>query len=394
MRNFLSLCLANFLLFFGFYAVMTLLPFYMDEVVHASHATTGIALTALTVATVVVRPIGGYIYDLIQRRPLYLGAYLLFVCSVAGYAWCTVSGLIIAMRVMQGISFGTATVGGYAILADILPPQRLGRGIGYYGLANTLAMCFAPALALALREHFSYAHIFFICSAISLLGLLAALTVGVPHRDLHCRSRRPRLDDLFVLRGLWPIASFLLAAIPYGMTTGYMALYAIELGLAAEAGLFFTAMAVGVGASRVVGGHLADRIAPQRLIYVGISLCVATYAVTGLLPMGSRLLPHAWLLGLYLLLALCVGTAFGILHPAFNKLMLSLTTADHRGAASSTYLTGFDLGIGTGFLIGGAVASATDSYSMGYLLGAATAVAGLVSFWMWQRQATHSPQKP
>lgn len=242
MRNFLSLCLANFLLFFGFYAVMTLLPFYMDEVVHASHATTGIALTALTVATVVVRPIGGYIYDLIQRRPLYLGAYLLFVCSVAGYAWCTVSGLIIAMR--------------------------------------------------------------------------------------------------------------------------------------------------------VVGGHLADRIAPQRLIYVGISLCVATYAVTGLLPMGSRLLPHAWLLGLYLLLALCVGTAFGILHPAFNKLMLSLTTADHRGAASSTYLTGFDLGIGTGFLIGGAVASATDSYSMGYLLGAATAVAGLVSFWMWQRQATHSPQKP
>lgn len=394
-RDFLCICVANFMLFFGFYAVLTLLPFYMKDELEASQQMIGFALTAMTLASVTIRPIGGYIYDNIQRRPLYLGAYLLFVLVTGGFAWASFSALIIVMRMVQGAAFGTATVGGYAIVADLLPKERIGEGVGYYGLANTLAMCLSPMCVLSLKNTLDYQWLFLLASLVSAIGLFSAFLIQVPKREMPKRRSLLTLDNLFVLKGFVPALCFLLAAIPYGMTTAYMALYARDLGLGAEAGLFFTSMGIGLGVSRVFGGKIADKVDIRKLITAAFILCVFTYLmIASFQQLGA--LPLSFLLAIYLFSAMLVGVVYGTLHPSINKLMLMLTTADHRGAASSTYLTGFDLGIGVGMLVGGLLAGCFSSYGAGYLLGAVTTFVALVVFWVWThidstRVSTHSP---
>ena len=63
---------ANFLLYFGFYLLMPILPFYLTEVFHTGNATVGIILSCYTIAALCIRPFSGYLLDTFSRKPLYL----------------------------------------------------------------------------------------------------------------------------------------------------------------------------------------------------------------------------------------------------------------------------------------------------------------------------------
>ena len=69
---------ANFLLYFGFYLLMPVLPFYLTEVFHTGNTMVGIALSCYTVAALTIRPFSGYLLDTLARKPLYLISFLHF----------------------------------------------------------------------------------------------------------------------------------------------------------------------------------------------------------------------------------------------------------------------------------------------------------------------------
>ena len=68
---------ANFLLYFGFYLLMPVFPFYLTEVFHTGSATMGIALSCYTLAALTIRPFSGYLLDTFARKPLYNLAYFI-----------------------------------------------------------------------------------------------------------------------------------------------------------------------------------------------------------------------------------------------------------------------------------------------------------------------------
>ena len=76
---------ANFLLYFGFYLLMPILPFYLTEVFHTGNATVGIILSCYTIAALCIRPFSGYLLDTFSRKPLYLFAFFVFTSVFAGY---------------------------------------------------------------------------------------------------------------------------------------------------------------------------------------------------------------------------------------------------------------------------------------------------------------------
>ena len=47
---------ANFLLYFGFWLLVPVLPFYLSEIFHASNTTIGIVLSCYTVSSLCIRP--------------------------------------------------------------------------------------------------------------------------------------------------------------------------------------------------------------------------------------------------------------------------------------------------------------------------------------------------
>lgn len=376
-----SYCLilaANFLLYFGFWLLIPVLPFYLNEVFQVAEATIGIVLSCYTIAALCIRPFSGYLLDTFARKPLYLFAYFIFMLIFAGYMLAGTLTLFIILRIVHGLSFGTVTVGGNTLVIDIMPSSRRGEGLGYYGLANNIAMSIGPMFGLFLHNAGeSYTVIFSYALGACILGLLAASMVKTTYRP-PVKHDPISLDRFILLKGIPAGISLLLLSIPYGMTTNYVAMYAREIGIHTQTGFFFTFMAIGMAISRIFSGKLVDRGKITQVIAAGLNLVIISFFL-----LASCVYLIQWndaaCTILFFGIALLMGIGFGIMFPAFNTLFVNLAPNNQRGTATSTYLTSWDVGIGIGMLTGGYIAEIC-SFDKAYLFGACLTVVSAVYF--------------
>lgn len=368
---------ANFLLYFGFYLVLPVLPFYLTEDFGVSSGTAGVVLACYTAAALLIRPFSGYLLDTFARKPLYLLSYFLFSAVFTGYVWAGTLTLFVLLRVLHGLTFGTVTVSGNTMVIDVMPSSRRGEGLGYYGLANNIAMSIGPMTGLFMHGIFEYRVIFLCALASCVAGFVMASLVKAPKRaPVPCREPIS-LDRFFMVKGLRAGADLLLLSIPYGMTMTYMALYAREIGITGT-GLFFTLMAVGTAVSRVFSGRLVDRGKITAVIASGmyvVSACFFVIAFARNLVAWNASVGTAIFFGLALLL----GAGFGTMFPAFNTLFVNMAPNNQRGTATSTYLTSWDLGVGIG-LVGGGILGERASWDTAFLVGACLTVVSILFF--------------
>ena len=369
---------ANFLLYFGFWLLIPVLPFYLSEVFSAGNSTIGIILSCYTVAALCIRPFSGYFLDSFARKPLYLMAYFIFMTMFAGYIIAGSLTLFILFRIIQGVSFGMVTVGGNTVVIDIMPSSRRGEGLGYYGLSNNIAMAVGPMSGLFLHDAGMSFTTIFCCSLGSCIaGFVCASLVKTPYKPPV--KREPiSLDRFILLKGIPAGISLLLLSIPYGMTTNYVAMYAKQIGINATTGFFFTFMAVGMAISRIFSGKIVDRGKITQVISAGLYLVVFSFfllsACVYLINWNDMLCTVV-----FFAVALLLGVGFGIMFPAYNTLFVNLAPNSQRGTATSTYLTSWDVGIGIGMLTGGYIAE-VSTFDKAYLFGACLTIVSMLYF--------------
>lgn len=126
-KDFCSLAAANFLMFFSFYALMPLLPFYLSDEFGVNHSVAGVVLASYSVACIVVRPIAGWLLDTFRQRPLYLLGYCGFAALFCGYVFASLLGLFILFRITHGLAFGLTSVSGNTIASEIVPQSRMAK---------------------------------------------------------------------------------------------------------------------------------------------------------------------------------------------------------------------------------------------------------------------------
>lgn len=369
---------ANFLLYFGFWLLIPVLPFYLSEVFSAGNSTIGIILSCYTVAALCIRPFSGYFLDSFARKPLYLMAYFIFMTMFAGYIIAGSLTLFILFRIIQGVSFGMVTVGGNTVVIDIMPSSRRGEGLGYYGLSNNIAMAVGPMSGLFLHDAGMSFTTIFCCSLGSCIaGFVCASLVKTPYKPPV--KREPiSLDRFILLKGIPAGISLLLLSIPYGMTTNYVAMYAKQIGINATTGFFFTFMAIGMAISRIFSGKIVDRGKTTQVISAGLYLVVFSFfllsACVYLISWNNMLCTVV-----FFAVALLLGVGFGIMFPAYNTLFVNLAPNSQRGTATSTYLTSWDVGIGIGMLTGGYIAE-VSTFDKAYLFGACLTIVSMLYF--------------
>lgn len=376
--SYCAILAANFLLYFGFYLLMPVLPFYLSEVFGMDSGHIGAVLACYTVAALMVRPFSGYLLDTFARKPLYLLAFVVFTSVFGLYLLAGTVLLFVFLRIVHGFAFGTVTVAGNTIVIDILPSSRRGEGIGYYGLSNNIAMALGPMVGLFLHDYYSFEIIFISALLCCLAGLILASTVKTPYKPKVADKTAVSLDRFILLKGIPVGIDLLLLSIPYGMTSSFVAVYAHNIGITGGTGLFFTFMAAGMAISRLFSGKQVDRGRITQVIMSGMYMAVLCFA--GLYfceAMASRSVELARIL-LYASAAV-LGVGFGTMFPAFNSMFVNLGRNDQRGTATSTYLTSWDVGIGIGMIAGGVIGGAS-SYSYAYLLGAFLCVISLIFF--------------
>jgi predicted MFS family arabinose efflux permease len=210
------------------------------------------------------------------------------------------------------------------------------------------------------------------------IGLILGALVHAPQRELQPLGEfKLSADRFFLKEGIRACIAFFLLAIPYGMTSSYIALYAIESGITHSTGLFFTVMAAGLIASRLHSGKRVDKGYITETIRIGICIAfVGALGETMLHQTAAMSITAGYIL--YFVTAFLFGYGYGTMFPAYNTLFINLAPNSRRATANATYLTGWDVGIGCGMLFGG---PPTEwGYEYCYALGATLILVALLFF--------------
>ena len=344
--SFALACAANFLLGMSFYVLMPTLPFHLMAQLQVDEAVAGGILASYVIAALLVRPFSGFIVERIDAKHAYLAALAAYVLCTAGYLLAASVLAFVFVRMGIGLTFAILSTASNTQAIDIIPSQRRGEGIGYFGLMSSLAMAIGPMAGLWLMDHFPFALIFDAAIASGVGGLVIASFVRSPTKSRVVHSAVLSLDRFLLVRAIPLACNLAVIGLAYGMLLAFAAVYGRQVG-AQSTGLFFTLMAIGMMAARAFSGRLVDGGKVVAVINGGTLAIVAGLAVMVIFP-GA---------GSFYLTGVFIGAGFGVVYPAYQTLIVNLGSNAQRGTAVATYFTALDVGIGLGMVLAGVVAA-------------------------------------
>lgn len=289
------MCLANFLTAFSFFLLVPTLPFYLVDNFGIDESMVGLVLSCYVVAVLCIRPFAGFIADMFPRKRVYLISYTLFALSFVGYLFVFSDiMLFILLRVIHGFAFGALNTTGNTLVIDIMPSSRRGEGLGYFGVTNNLAMAFGPMTGLFIISDENYTLLFVVALITAVVGCILASLVKVKFRQPLDRCGKMFSADRFLLfEGIPASLAFFMLAIPYGMTSSYIAIYAAEVGIEHGVGVFFTIQGAGLIVSRLISGKQVDKGFITPTITRGIAITgIPMFRIS--FPLPHRTVPKTW----------------------------------------------------------------------------------------------------
>lgn len=368
----------------------------------------GMAATSFSISAAVVRLVIGHLIDKWGRYLVIATASIVFVVTVIAPLARLGGEAFLAMRVAQGLSYAMVTTTAATMASDVLPMSRLGEGLGFYGLAQAIAMAIGPATALFVVDSDPAENMFITFAIIALCGCIMALqcryerkpemlpaTCGYRKRieearkaaledanddkpqtgaeQAHDEVARHRsfgqlLGTIFEKHALCGAVPVLLYSPVVGFCIYFVGLLASEMGLA-NGGLFYTMAAVAMIAVRMSSHLFMDRVAPIKIFGAGLSC--------GMVGMALLLFACTSTGELRVPLFYAAGFAYGICNglgmPLNQAVAVKNTPPDRWGAANGLLLLSFDVGLG-----GSAVIWAFINDIFGYAVSVEICMAMLV----------------
>jgi EmrB/QacA subfamily drug resistance transporter len=131
--------------YYVLFAVLFLMPFYLEKVIHYNAALTGTLLTPIPLSMAIIAPFAGYISDKIGSRIMTtLG---MFICAISTLmlSFMTTSVnlyLLIFEFIILGIGMGLFTPPNNSSIMHSAPPERLGVAGGILNMMRALGLIF------------------------------------------------------------------------------------------------------------------------------------------------------------------------------------------------------------------------------------------------------------
>ncbi|RJX29418.1 MAG: MFS transporter [Dethiobacter sp.] len=344
--NFALICLSNLTLYMVFHSLNTSLPIYIKQF-GGTTKIAGLALTSLTVAAIISRPLTGWSLDKYGRKLLLIGGLLLFLIPSIIYIWMIPVLLLIIFRFVQGLGWGIGHTAVSTVALDIVPSERMGEGLGFFSLFNSVSMALSPAIALWLIYHYSFRELFIVCFFLMIGTFFVVLLIRYPIIEKQLNDYKFKFMEKAALR---PALIIFLVLFANSSVTSFLALYAIDLGLK-TAGFFFTAMALTTLISRPLSGLIVDRLRQK-----GFDICFVIGAIAVVIAILVLVLSST---SLHLVVAgLLYGLCSGFIYSIMLVLSIRSVFAGEKGAANATYWTALDMGVALGSLFWGFIAAA------------------------------------
>jgi MFS family permease len=351
---------------FVFYLLMTTLAIYATSKFNASSSIAGLTASIYVLGSLFGRLFTGKYIELVGRRKtVYIGGSAFFLVSLL-YLIPVGLPVLLAMRLLHGMTFGIINTALPTIVISYIPDNRKGEGLGFFTISTTLATAIGPFLGVYVLEHYDFSMMFVLCSAFALGTLLFILPMNVTDLTGEMRKTAIRSIEGFHFRAFFeastmPIASIvLIVGMVYASVTSFITSYASYLNLSYVVSIYFIVYSVFILVGRPLTGKMLDRFGDNvamipPIISASIGLVVLSFA---------RGLPAFLVSGA--LLALGLGTIISV----GQAITIKLAPSERMGTATSTYLAFSDIGLGLGPVILGLIIPHAG-YSGMYLVGAA-----------------------
>ncbi|MFS0671618.1 MFS transporter [Ornithinibacillus sp. 179-J 7C1 HS] len=361
-KDFIIISSANLFLYLVFYLLLVTMAVYVVEQFHASESQAGLATGIFIIGTLIGRLfIGRFITSIGNKRMLFIGLLFFTLTSCLYFIELGITFLMIT-RLLHGIALGMASTATGTIVAEIIPKQRKGEGIGFYSLSITLATAIGPFFGIFMSQHVSFQMIFSFCLVLGISSMLFAFFINIPeveHSNTETKLTGLTLSSFIEPKAL-PIALIILVtSFCYASVLSFINFYAIEIDLVEVASLFFVVYAIAILVSRPFTGRLMDRRGANAVMYPAFILFGG----------GLLLLSSAEGSISLLLAGVLMGFGFGNMQSITQAIAVKVVPPQRVGLATSTYYIFLDAGLGFGPYILGIIIPLTGYRNLYAIIG-------------------------
>ncbi|THF83474.1 MFS transporter [Cohnella fermenti] len=311
----------------------------VSEDLGISVALAGQLISTYSLAFAIGTPIVIALTARMKRKRILSGSLLLFLAGSAVAFLSDTFAMLLASRIVLGLSSGVYAVVAIGSVARLMPPERTGRAIGTIAFAFSMSMVLGVPIGIAVAGWWDWRAIFAALGVATLpiLFLLERMLPDIdgdepaPFRSQFAVFAQPLVVAAFLLSFLWSAGNSIIYS--------YMApfLQTVLRFSTAEVGAMLLVLGIfGMLGSRV-GGFGVDRIGAARMLVLSLTVHVAALALLPLVK-GSTAAALAaivlWAFSMFMS-APAINTYFIQLAPRKAQFVLGLNTSfTHLGLAA------------------------------------------------------------
>ncbi|HIW33852.1 MAG TPA: MFS transporter [Candidatus Paenibacillus intestinavium] len=390
-KQFITLSLASFLLFLNLQMLLASFSMHIKGNLnggdlHVSLATSTFAITAIIARLLTVRWIKRWSKNIVLTTGL-----IVAVVSTALSALPESVTPLLLMRAVYGFGFGVGSTIIPTLVTQIIPPKRIGEGIGYFGLSTSLAMSIGPLTGLSIMNAWGFSTLasigagavvcmfpmLFIAGVYKLHSNKAnSLTELAGHPDtkqennttldntnsqqfVHTHGRKLRksgMRKIMIFPIYFPAVLNVLLSVTYSGILSFIAVYGEQLNLS-QVGLFFLFNALTILMVRPISGKVFDHKGPIIVLIPAAVFVIASMII----------LSYTTSMSMLIVSALLYGVGFGSIQPTLQAWMLRSASKEDYGTVNGLFYNSTDVGVSLGAIILGVIVTIT-SYEMMYRL--------------------------
>jgi MFS family permease len=340
-RDFSLIFLANIVFSSALCLLIPTLPIYLLKG-GSTEVQIGVLIGISGIAALIVRPFIGRALVKVSEKSFMMVGGLLFAIGSVGYIFASSFGLLLMVRIIQGVGSALFYTAAVTRVANTSPSARLGRSLAYYYLAFNIAFALIPSLGIFLVNAYSFTVLFLVCTGLALGYLCIAVKLG--RKLVDPSTQKDVKKEPLVSREALPTAVVaMICSMHWGALTAFFPLYALRYGVS-NPGLFFSAFAVMIISGRALGGRILDLHSRDRVILP----CLTTFIIAMIILVFSKTLP------MFIVAALVWGIGHAFVFPALAACTLD-RTGSSPGPALATFSALDELGTGLGSVIAGII---------------------------------------
>lgn len=366
--RYVVLMIVSFFISGSFYLINTSLSRYAISL-GASLSLSGVIVGCFSITSLVVRPFSGMFANRMKKKTLLQIACVLMIVSSLAYTMFRDPRALIFVRILHGVGFSLNGTVSLVLVGSVVPEEKLGQGVAYFGLAQMLASAVMPTAGAYMAEKLGGVSVFYGAAVIVVVGLVCLTLLKLDEPEIvKPKEKRFSFGELICVRLL-----------PLGILGGLFSMFnginsAFMLGIGSERGigdiaLYFTVNTAAIIFIRLLLSRSADRGSIYRVIIPATAAAV----------IASLLIGAAGSLIVILIAAIFQAGGQGMAQPSVQAECIKRVEPERRGTASSTYFMCSDIGQGLGAMVGGKISEAFGFATMYYGIAGIFLICAVVS---------------